>query len=74
MDSSTYAGQLQDLELWHCHFRVKCEAAGCTNQARVIVGRLGRWRPPRGQRELCNRAEVESAKAKGLAVHPDTRI
>ena len=46
------------LEIWPCGYRIKCNASGCTNLARIIVRRVrGTFD---GQNEYCN---------KGLAQH-----
>ena len=45
---------IQAIQLWPCHYRVKCTAAGCGNLARVIVRRIAEGGAPEGQQELCN--------------------
>ena len=58
------------LEIWSCGYRIKCNASGCTNLARIIVRRVrGTFD---GQDEYCNmdaRTVIGAAKARGVAVH-----
>ena len=58
------------LEIWPCGYRIKCNASGCTNLARIIVRRVrGTFE---GQNEYCNkdaRKVIEAANARGVAVH-----